>query len=339
MVKGSFTLPSMAPTGQLLAHLLQPLHFSGTMEMVFSFWHWPAGQRFSRMWASYSLRKLWMVLTTGKAALLPRPHRAVAEMVSASSKSSSMSPSWPSPPTMRSRISSIRRVPSRQGTHLPQLSFWVKFMKKRATSTMQVWSSITTSPPLPIIAPTFFRLSKSSGRSRCSAVRQAPEGPPICTALKLAPPRIPPPTSKIISRRVVPMGTSMRPVFSMFPVRAKALVPGLFSGPIPLYQAAPFCSISGTLAKVSTLFKTVGFSNRPCSTVRGGFTRGMPRLPSIEAVRALPSPHTKAPAPRLICSRKEKPLPRMFSPSRPCSSAWAMAMRSRSTAMGYSART
>ena len=39
---------------------------------------------------------------------------------------------------MRSRISSMRLVPSRHGTHLPQDSFCVKCMKKRATSTMQV---------------------------------------------------------------------------------------------------------------------------------------------------------------------------------------------------------
>ena len=35
------------------------------------------------------------------------------------------------------QISSIRLVPSRQGTHLPQDSRWVKLIKKRATSTMQ----------------------------------------------------------------------------------------------------------------------------------------------------------------------------------------------------------
>ena len=82
-------------------------------------------------------------------------------------------------------------VPSRQGTHLPQDSFWVKFIKKRATSTIQVCSSMTTRPPEPIIAPAFFSESKSSGRSRCSLVRQPPEGPPICTALNPAPPRMP----------------------------------------------------------------------------------------------------------------------------------------------------
>ena len=125
----------------------------------------------------------------------------------------------------------------------------------------------------------------------------------------------------------------------MFPVSAKAFVPGLFSGPSVLYHATPLLMMSGTFANVSTLLSTVGLSKRPCSTVRGGLTRGMPRLPSMEAVSALPSPQTKAPAPRLMCIRKEKPLPRMSPPSSPSSSACAIAVRSRETAIGYSART
>ena len=58
-----------------------------------------------------------------------------------------------------------------------------------------------------------------------------------------------------------------------------------------------------------TLFSTVGSAQRPCSMVRGGLTRGMPRLPSMEAVRALPSPQTKAPAPMFTWIRKEKSVP------------------------------
>ena len=280
-----------------------------------------------------------MVLTTGRAAVFPSPQSAVCEIMSASSSSSSMSPSRPSPATIRSRMASICFVPPRQGTHLPQDSFCVKFIKKRATSTMQVLLSMTTRPPEPIIAPAAVSESKSRGRSRSFAVRQPPEGPPICTALKSAPPRMPPPTSKTISRSVVPIGTSISPVFSIFPVSAKAFVPGLFSGPSSLYHATPLLMISGTLAKVSTLLSTVGLSKRPCSTVRGGLTRGMPRLPSMEAVRALPSPQTNAPAPRFMCIWKEKPLPRMSSPRSPSSSACAIAVRSRETAIGYSART
>ena len=105
------------------------------------------------------------------------------------------------------------------------------------------------------------------------------------------------------------MGTSMRPVFTTLPVSAKALVPGLVLVPMERYQSTPLRMIRGTLAKVSTLFSTVGSAQRPCSMVRGGLTRGMPRLPSMEAVRALPSPQTKAPAPMFTWIRKEKSVP------------------------------
>jgi len=57
---------------------------------------------------------------------------------------------------------------------------------------------------------------------------QPPEGPPVCTILNSRWSRIPPPISKISSLKVVPSGTSTRPVLLTFPVRAKVLVPLLF---------------------------------------------------------------------------------------------------------------
>ena len=135
--------------------------------------------------AIYSSLKYFSVERTGFAAVFPRPQSAVLETVFASSSSRSISSNLPVPPTILSRISSIRLVPSRHGTHFPHDSFCVKFMKNLATSTIHVCSSITTRPPEPIIAPTFFRESKSSGKSSCPApsVRHPPDGPPICTAL------------------------------------------------------------------------------------------------------------------------------------------------------------
>jgi hypothetical protein len=65
----------------------------------------------------------------------------------------------------------------------------------------------------------------------------------------------------------------------------------------------------------------------------------MPRWPSIEAISAVSSPHTKAPAPRLICRSKLNPDPRTFGPSRPRSLACRMAMLAFSIASGYSMRT
>ena len=97
--------------------------------------------------------------------------------------------------------------------------------------------------------------------------------------------------------------------------------------------------ILGTLAKVSTLLSTVGLPNKPCSTVLGGLTLGIPLLPSIEAVSAEPSPQTKAPAPLFIWKSKLNPLPNIFSPIRPYSLACFIAFSSLFTAIGYSALT
>ena len=47
----------------------------------------------------------------------------------------------------------MRLVPTRQGTHLPHDSSWTNSRKNRATSTMQLSSSITIRPPEPMIAP------------------------------------------------------------------------------------------------------------------------------------------------------------------------------------------
>ena len=150
---------------------------------------------------------------------------------------------------------------------------------------------------------------------------------------------MPPPMSKMTSRSVVPIGTSTRPVLTTLPVRAKVLVPGEPSVPMLRYQAAPLRMMPGTLAYVSTLLSTVGFAQRPWSTVRGGLTRGMPRLPSIELIRAVSSPQTKAPAPSRTSMSKSKPVPKISLPNRPISRACRMAICRRWTAMGYSART
>src|SRR5512139_3147646 len=112
------------------------------------------------------------------------------------------------------------------------------------------------------------------GRSSCSVGRQPPEGPPLCTALNFLPPRMPPAISKTISRRVMPIGTSARPVLLILPVRQNTLLPLLFSVPLEAYQSPPFLMMNGTLAKVSTLFRQVGFIHRPLWAGNGGLTRG-----------------------------------------------------------------
>jgi len=56
------------------------------------------------------------------------------------------------------------------------------------------------------------------------------------------------PMSKMISRRLRPMGTSMRPVRSILPARAKTFVPLLFSVPMEAYHSPPLRMMAETLA-------------------------------------------------------------------------------------------
>ena len=73
----------------------------------------------------------------------------------------------------------------------------------------------------------------------CSAGMHPPEGPPVWAALNFFPWGMPPPISSTIVRRVVPMGTSTRPVFWIRPPRANTLVPLLFSLPMEENHSAP----------------------------------------------------------------------------------------------------
>ena len=123
-----------------------------------------------------------------------------------------------------------------------------KSMKYFATSTMHEPSSITIMPPEPMIEPALARDSYSTGMSRVSVGRHPPDGPPVCTALNSFPSGMPPPMSKTISRKVIPIGTSTRPVFRTRPASAKTLVPLLFSVPICACQSPPLRKIGGTFA-------------------------------------------------------------------------------------------
>ena len=86
------------------------------------------------------------------------------------------------------------------------------------------------------------------GMSKCSAGMQPPEGPPVWAALNFLPPGMPPPISSMISRRVVPMGTSTRPVLLILPPRANTLVPLDFSVPMEANHSGPFKMIWVMLA-------------------------------------------------------------------------------------------
>ena len=69
----------------------------------------------------------------------------------------------------------------------------------------------------PSIEPSLASGSKSAGVSRCSAVRIADDDPPGKRAFKVRPGRSPPACSKMISRRGVPIGSSLTPGSSTCP--------------------------------------------------------------------------------------------------------------------------
>ena len=46
------------------------------------------------------------------------------------------------------------------------------------------------------------------------------------------------------------------------------------------------------MERLSTLLTHVGSAKRPLCLMKGGFMRGRPALPSMERMRAVPSPQT-----------------------------------------------
>src|SRR5208282_6020832 len=114
-----------------------------------------------------------------------------------------------------------------------------------------------------------------------------PDGPPVCTALNRLPLGTPPPMPKMISRSVVPYGTSARPVLRILPASAKTLVPFVFSVPNEAYHFAPRKMIGLMVAQVSTLLILVGLPHRPRCAGNGGRGIGWPRRPSMLRISAV----------------------------------------------------
>ena len=148
---------------------------------------------------------------------------------------------------------------------------------------------------------------------------QPPEGPPICTALIL--PAVLDAAGDVeddVSQRQLPMGTSTRPPRWTLPVRAKTLVPLEFSVPMAAKVGAAVLDDPGHVGKGLYVVNVGGLiQNSRFWAGKGGLSRGMPRLPSMDSMRAVSSPQTKAPAPTLMFRSQEKPVPRMFLPNRP----------------------
>ena len=115
----------------------------------------------------------------------------------------------------------------------------------------------------------------------------------------------------------VPSGISTRPVLCTLPTSEKTFVPALLALPVSVNQAGPLETIGATLYQVSTLLMLVGFPYRPFCAGNGGRDRGRPDWPSSDAISAVSSPHTKAPAPSTSSMSKLNPRPSTFSPRTP----------------------
>jgi len=71
--------------------------------------------------------------------------------------------------------------------------------------------------------------------------------------------------------------------------------PLLPSVPVEVYQSEPLLIIRGTLAQVSTLFRTLGLPQIPLTEVRIYLGLGSGGFPSIDLINALDSPETNIP--------------------------------------------
>src|ERR1700690_2109869 len=96
------------------------------------------------------------------------------------------------------------------------------------------------------------------------------------------------------------MGISTRPLFCTLPTREKTFVPELLALPVSVNHAGPFVIMGATLYQVSTLLMLVGLPQSPFCAGKGGRGRGLPAWPSSDAMSAVSSPHTNAPAPSTI---------------------------------------
>src|SRR5699024_8035326 len=94
---GCLTVPSIAPTGQFLAHFVQTLQSSSLITIFFNALQTPAGHFLSLICAIYSSLKYLRVDKTGFGAVFPRPHNEPAFTTSASSSNLSKSSIVPLP--------------------------------------------------------------------------------------------------------------------------------------------------------------------------------------------------------------------------------------------------
>ena len=159
-----------------------------------------------------------------------------------------MSSSVPSPAVMRSRISSMRCVPTRHGTHLPQHSSAVNVRKNLAKSTMQVVSSIDDHAARAHHGAGGERLSKSIGLSSSSAGQTAARWAAELHGLEVAPGQ----HAAADVEDDLAQGGAHRHFdeagVTTLPVSEKILVPFEVAVPMAREGLAPWPMIHGTLA-------------------------------------------------------------------------------------------
>src|SRR5580698_3137210 len=117
----------------------------------------------------------------------------------------------------------------------------------------------------------------------------------------------------------VPKGISTKPLLCTLPTSEKTFVPELLALPVSVNHAGPLVMMGETLYQVSTLLMLLGLPHRPFCAGKGGRGRGRPASPSSDAISAVSSPHTNAPAPSTRSTSKLNPRPRILFPSRPYS--------------------
>ena len=151
-------------------------------------------------------------------------YRAVGTAASPSSPSSARSAAtepWGWPRTSRVISSSWRTVPTRHGTHWPQLSSRKNCAMRASTGPIGTVRSSTSTTPEPSVAPAARVSSKVSGSSRSAAPTNVPAAPPSSTAAGSSAP-----ARSSSARSVTPNGSSYRPGRATLPLTQNSRVPG-----------------------------------------------------------------------------------------------------------------
>ena len=150
--------------------------------------------------------------------------------------------------------------------------------------------TITAAVPSPLRASRSLSKSISTSSQTLFGITGT-EAPPGITASRLSqPPRTPPAYLSISSRSGMPSSSSTLHGLFTWPEMQNTFGPEFFGRPSELNHAAPRRMIVGATAMLSTLFTVDGQPYRPTAAGNGGFSRGMPFLPSRLSSRPVSSP-------------------------------------------------